>query len=167
MPERKIGEGINDGVLGSAGFLCEYPRRGELTTSPLRTLQTRTFYGREKRSRAYVIATMNMVLHGIDAPNIVHTYTLTENIADVQEKDRFDVVLANPPFGGKERDEVQQNFPIKTGETAFLFLQHFIKYLKAGGRATVVIKNTFLSNADNAARALQQNGWRAATCIPC
>ena len=155
----KIGERIYDGALGSAGFLCEaydYLRQGELTTSQLQTLQTRTFYGKEKKSLAYVIATMNMILHGIEAPNIVHTNTLTENLADVQEKDRFDVILANPPFGGKERPEVQQNFPIKTGETAFLFLQHFIKHLKAGGRAAIVIKNTFLSNSDGAARALRQ-----------
>ncbi len=76
---------------------------------------------------------MNMILHGIEAPNVVHTNTLTENLADVQEKDRFEVILANPPFGGQERKEVQQNFPIRTGETAVLFLQHFIKMLKAGG----------------------------------
>ena len=86
---------------------------------------------------------MNMILHGIEAPNIIHTNTLAENISDIQEKDRFDIILANPPFGGKERAEVQQNFPIKTGVTAFLFLQHFIKTLRAGGRAAVVIKNTF------------------------
>ena len=73
-----------------------------------------------------------------------------------QEKDRYDVVLANPPFGGKERKEVQQNFPIRTGETAFLFLQHFIKILKVGGRAGIVIKNTFLSNTDNASVSLRQ-----------
>jgi type I restriction enzyme M protein len=155
----KLGERIYDGALGSGGFLCEayeYLRRGDLTTSQLKTLQTRTFYGKEKKSLAYVIATMNMILHGIDAPNIVHTNTLAENLADIQEKDRFDVILANPPFGGKERPEVQQNFPIKTGETAFLFLQHFIKRLKAGGRAAIVIKNTFLSNSDGAARALRQ-----------
>jgi type I restriction enzyme M protein len=129
----KLGERIYDGALGSAGFLCEaydHLRQGGLTTSQLQTLQTRTFYGKEKKSLAYVIATMNMILHGIDAPNIVHTNTLTENLADVQEKDRFDVIMANPPFGGKERPEVQQNFPIKTGETAFLFLQHFIKHLR-------------------------------------
>jgi type I restriction enzyme M protein len=114
------------------------------------------FYGKEKKSLAYVIAIMNMILHGIEAPNIVHTNTLAENIRDIQDKDRFDVILANPPFGGKERPEVQQNFPIKTGETAFLFLQHFIKSLKAGGRAAIVIKNTFLSNSDNASRALRQ-----------
>jgi type I restriction enzyme M protein len=99
---------------------------------------------------------MNMILHGIEAPNIVHTNTLAENLADIQEKDRYEIVLANPPFGGKERAEVQQNFPIKTGETAFLFLQHFIKILKAGGKAGVVIKNTFLSNTDNASVSLRK-----------
>jgi type I restriction enzyme M protein len=99
---------------------------------------------------------MNMILHGIEAPNIIHTNTLTENLADIQEKDRVDVVMANPPFGGKERKEVQQNFPIRTGETAFLFLQHFIKILKAGGRGGVVIKNTFLSNTDNASVSLRK-----------
>jgi type I restriction enzyme M protein len=99
---------------------------------------------------------MNLILHGLEAPNIQHTNTLAENLADIQDKDRMDVILANPPFGGKERKEVQQNFPIRTGETAFLFLQHFIKMLKAGGRAAVVIKNTFLSNTDNASVSLRK-----------
>ncbi len=156
----KIGERIYDGACGSAGFLCEsfdhLKAQPNLTTADLKTLQERTFYGKEKKSLAYVIAIMNMILHGIDAPNIVHTNTLAENLADVQEKDRFDIILANPPFGGKERKEIQQNFPIKSGETAFLFLQHFIKMLKAGGRAAVVIKNTFLSNTDNAAVSLRK-----------
>jgi type I restriction enzyme M protein len=156
----KIGERIYDGACGSAGFLCEafdyLQRQPNLTTSDQKTLQTRTFYGKEKKSLAYVIAIMNMILHGIEAPNIVHANTLAENIADIQDKDRFDVILANPPFGGKERKEVQQNFPVKTGETAFLFLQHFIKSLKAGGRAAIVIKNTFLSNTDNASVSLRK-----------
>jgi type I restriction enzyme M protein len=98
-----------------------------------------------------------MIFHGIEAPNIIHTNTLAENLADIQEKDRHDIVVANPPFGGKERAEVQQNFPIKTGETAYLFLQHFIKILKAGGKAGIVIKNTFLSNTDNASVALRKH----------
>jgi len=156
----KIGERVYDGAVGSAGFLCEafeYLKGGKnLQTKDLTTLQTRTFYGKEKKSLAYVIAIMNMILHGIEAPNIIHTNTLSENLADIQEKDRYDVVLANPPFGGGERKEVQQNFPIRTGETAFLFLQHFIKILKAGGRAGVVIKNTFLSNTDNASVSLRK-----------
>jgi type I restriction enzyme M protein len=156
----KIGERIYDGACGSAGFLCEafeYLKAGKnLTTQNLKTLQERTFYGKEKKSLAYVIAIMNMILHGIEAPNILHTNTLAENLSDIQEKDRVDVILANPPFGGKERSEVQQNFPIRTGETAFLFLQHFIRMLKAGGRAGVVIKNTFLSNSDNASVSIRK-----------
>src|SRR5258708_3490505 len=156
----KIGEKIYDGACGSAGFLCEsfdyLISKGKLTTKDLNTLQSRTFYGKEKKSLAYVIAIMNMILHGIEAPNILHTNTLTENLADIQEKDRYDVVLANPPFGGHERPEVQQNFPIRTSETAFLFLQHFIKIVKAGGRCSIVIKNTFLSNTDNASVSLRK-----------
>ena len=157
----RLGERIYDGACGSAGFLCEsydylqktHPKR---TTAQDRTLQERTFYGKEKKSLAYVIAIMNMILHGIEAPNILHTNTLSENLADIQEKDRYDVVLANPPFGGRERKEVRHNFPIRTGETAFLFLQHFIKILKGGGRGGVVIKNTFLSNTDNASVSLRK-----------
>ena len=156
----RIGERIYDGACGSGGFLCEafdyLKAQGNLTTAALQTLQTRTFYGKEKKSLAYVIGIMNLILHGIEAPNIVHTNTLAENLADIQEKDRYDLVLANPPFGGKERKEVQQNFPIKTGETAFLFLQHFIKILRAGGRGAIVIKNTFLSNTDNASVSLRR-----------
>ncbi|MBY7698445.1 class I SAM-dependent DNA methyltransferase [Vibrio alginolyticus] len=155
----KIGQTIYDGAAGSAGFLCEafdYLRKGgaekkKLTTAELDTLQKRTFYAKEKKSLAYVIAIMNMILHGIEAPNVIHTNTLAENIKDLQDSQRYDIVLANPPFGGKERKEVQMNFPIKTGETAFLFLQHFMKTLRPGGQAAIVIKNTFLSNSDAAA----------------
>lgn len=156
----KIGESVYDGAVGSAGFLCEafeYMKKSKnLSTKDVETLQKKTFYGKEKKSLAYIIGTMNMILHGVEAPNIVHTNTLAENIADIQEKDRHDIVLANPPFGGKERAEVQENFPIRTGETAFLFLQHFVKILKVGGRAGIVIKNTFLSNTDNASVSLRK-----------
>ncbi len=155
-----IGNKIYDGAVGSAGFLVEafeYLKESKsLTTGDVETLQKRTFYGKEKKSLAYIIGIMNMILHGIEAPNIIHTNTLSENIQDIEEKNRYDVVLANPPFGGKERAEVQQNFPIKTGETAFLFLQHFIKILRAGGSAGIVIKNTFLSNTDNASVSLRK-----------
>lgn len=156
----KIGDTIYDGAVGSAGFLCEafsYLKNSkQLSSKETEILQKKTFYGKEKKSLAYIIGIMNMILHGVEAPNIIHTNTLAENLADIQEKDRYDVVLANPPFGGKERAEVQQNFPIKTGETASLFMQHFIKILKAGGKAGVVIKNTFLSNTDNASIALRK-----------
>src|SRR5699024_3945233 len=99
---------------------------------------------------------MNMILHGIEAPNVIHTNTLSENLQNIIPSNQHDIVLANPPFVAKERPEVQQNFTIKTGETAFLFLQHFIKILQPGGRAAIVIKNKFLSNSDNAAVALRK-----------
>lgn len=155
----KVGDRIYDGAVGSAGFLVEafeYLKSKKLSTKDIETLQKKTFYGKEKKALAYIIGTMNMILHGVEAPNIIHTNTLAENINNIQEKDRYDIILANPPFGGKERVEVQNNFPIKTGETAFLFLQHFIKSLKAGGKAGVVIKNTFLSNIDNASVSLRK-----------
>ena len=156
----KIGETIYDPACGSAGFLCEayeYLRASKkLTTSDLTKLQEKTFFGKEKKSLAYVIALMNMILHGIEAPNIVHTNTLAQSLDEIGKSDRYDVILTNPPFGGGERPEIKKNFDIETSETAFLFLQHFIKSLKAGGRAAVVIKNTFLSNADNASKALRK-----------
>jgi type I restriction enzyme M protein len=78
-----------------------------------------------------VIAIMNMILQGIEAPKIIRANTLTENLSDLPERDRFDVILANPPFGGSERKEVQQNFEIRSGETAFLFV------LRKGGYRSV------------------------------
>ena len=164
----RIGETVYDGAAGSGGFLCEaymWMRWGDdtqknkpknLSARDYEQLQNRTFIGKEKKSLAYVIGIMNMILHGIEAPNIVHSNTLAKNILEIQSKDQVDVVLANPPFGGKERAEIQQNFPIKTSETAYLFLQHFIKILKPGGRCAVVIKNTFLTNTDNASIALRK-----------
>ena len=155
----QIGETIYDGAVGSAGFLCEaweHMRRPDMSAGEYEQLQRRTFYGQEKKSLAYVLGVMNMILHGIEAPSIRHTNTLTEDVMDIQERDRHDIVLANPPFGGGERKEVQQNFPIKSGETAYLFLQHFMRKLKAGGRGAVVIKNTFLSNTDGASVALRK-----------
>lgn len=158
----KLGQTIYDGAVGSAGFLVEAfnylsKDRQKLSPKDWETLQKKTFYGREIKSLAYIIGVMNMILHGIEAPNIIHTNTLAQNISDIQEKDRYDVVLTNPPFGAGIRKEIQQNFPIKTGETAYLFLQHFIKILKAGGKAGLVIKNTFLSNTDNASISLRKH----------
>ncbi len=160
----RVGETVYDPAVGSAGFLVEafehMRQEPNLSTEQLELLQKNTFMGKEVKSLAYIVGTMNMILHGIEAPRIIHTNTLTENILDIQEKDRFDVILANPPFGGSERPEVQQNFPIRSGETAYLFVQHFIRSLKAGGRAGIVIKNTFLSNPD----AFQIRKELLATC---
>ncbi len=153
----QIGETVYDGACGSAGFLCEaysYMHANVTNSADEETLQNATFYGKELKGLAYIIAMMNMILHGVQSPNIIRANTLAENLANITPSEQKSVILANPPFGGKEREEVQQNFPIRTGETAYMFLQHFIRMMKAGGRAGIVIKNTFLSNGD--AKALRQ-----------
>ena len=165
----KIGETIYDGAVGSGGFLCEAfdymshrsnkSHGTRLTTKDLTILQTKTFFGKEKKSLAYVIAIMNMILHGIEAPNIIHTNTLTENLADVQAKDQYDVVLANPPFGKKssmtftneegeqEKDDLtynRQDFWATTSNKQLNFLQHIRSLLKTTGRAAVVLPDNVL-----------------------
>jgi len=153
----QIGETVYDPACGSAGFLCEaftYMNQKVKSTADNKTLQEDTFFGKEKKPLPYIIATMNMIFHGVAAPNIIRGNTLAENLSQIQEKDRKNVILANPPFGASERAEVRQNFDIDTGESAYMFMQHFIKMLKTGGRAGIVIKNTFLSNGD--ASALRQ-----------
>lgn len=155
----KLGETIYDGAAGSAGFLCEaYSHLRPMVNSPsdLDTLQRKTFYGKEQAPLAYVIGLMNMILHGVAAPNYLRTDTLATRIADIEEKDRYNIILANPPFGTNKNKQLQQNFPIKSSESAYMFMQHFIESLKAGGRAAIVIKNTFLSNTDNASVALRK-----------
>lgn len=150
----RIGESVYDPACGSAGFLCEaynYMQAQVSSTNDSQTLQEKTFLGKEKKPLPYIIATMNMIFHGVAAPNIIRGNTLAENLNGVMEKDRHHVILANPPFGGSERAEVQQNFDIRSSETAYMFMQHFVKMLKVGGRAGIVIKNTFLSNGDASA----------------
>lgn len=150
----KIGETVYDGACGSAGFLCEaflYLLKKCKTARDRETLQKKTFLGKEKKALPFVIGTMNMILHGVEAPNILLTNTLEENLFNIQPSQQVDVVLANPPFGSNsERAEIKQNFTFKSGETAYLFLEHFMRMLKPGGRAGIVIKNTFLSNGDAA-----------------
>lgn len=153
----QIGETVYDGACGSAGFLCEaysYMHANVADSADEELLQTATFYGKELKGLAYIIAMMNMILHGVQSPDIIRTNTLAENLANITPSEQKSVVLANPPFGGKEREEVQQNFPIRSSETAYMFLQHFMRMMKPGGRAGIVIKNTFLSNGD--AKALRQ-----------
>lgn len=155
----KLGETIYDPAAGSAGFLCEafdYLKGKAASPDDRQTLQRKTFYAKEQAPLAYVIGLMNMILHGIETPNYLRTDTLSERIADIEEKDRYDIILANPPFGTNKNKQLQQNFPVKSSESAYMFMQHFIESLKGGGRAAIVIKNTFLSNTDGASIALRK-----------
>jgi type I restriction enzyme M protein len=163
----KIGETVYDPAVGSCGFLIEAynhirylnaakKEQRELSTEQLRFLNEDTFFGNEKTPLSYVMGVMNMILHGVESPNISKTNTLTKDIRGLEEKDRFDCILANPPFGGKENDSIQQNFPIKSNATELLFLQHMMNYLKLGGRCGVVIPEGVLFQTNKAFGAVKQ-----------
>ena len=131
----QLGEKVYDGACGSGGFLCEafnyMKERNKDNPKAYDILQHRTFFGGEVKALPYVTAQMNCI-------------------------DRVHVILANPPFGAGVNKSDQENFTVRTSETALLFLEHFIAKLKVGGRAAIVIKNTFLSNTDNASVALRK-----------
>jgi len=157
----KAKETIYDGAAGSCGFLVEAfehlkAQKKKLSAEEWDFIQKDTFYGYEKTSLAYVMGMMNMILHGIESPNLYRTNTLTQNIRDIQEKNRYNVILANPPFGGKEKSQIQQNFPIQSNATELLFLQHFMKSLKSGGRAAIVVPEGVLFQTNSAFTQVKQ-----------
>ena len=149
----KIGETVFDPCCGTGGFLAQTYEHiksasDEVTAHQIEDLKERTFYGREKENLIYPIALANLVLHGIDHPHIWHGNTLTrrEDYGGLFEgaPQLFDVVLTNPPFGGKEGMEAQTRFDYKTGSTQALFLQEIIKNLKNNGRCGMVLDEGLL-----------------------
>jgi len=141
--EPHIGETVYDPACGSAGFLAQaylYMEKQALTLEDAETLQQRTFYGQEKKALAALLGTMNLVLHGITTPNITRRNTLEEDVK-TSIAERFDIVMTNPPFGGKEGRHIQENFPVPSNATELLFLQHILKKLKQtpNARAAVVV----------------------------
>ncbi len=163
----QVGQRVYDPAVGSCGFLIEAynhmryenieaNKQRELSTEQLKFLNEDTFFGNEKTPLSYVMGVMNMILHGIESPNIAKTNTLTKDIRGLEEKERFDCILANPPFGGKENDSIQQNFPIKSNATELLFLQHMMNYLKLNGKCGVVIPEGVLFQTNKAFQAVKQ-----------
>lgn len=132
----QIGETVYDPFCGSCGFLVEaylHMQKQEKTTKDHKSLQYDTFVGQEKKALPALLGIMNMVLHGIRVPDIRRRNTLAENLKNVSE--RFDIVITNPPFGGKENAQIQENFPVKSNATELLAVEHIIKKLKPSSRA--------------------------------
>ena len=149
LVDPQVWQTVYDPAAGSCGFLIEafnHIKPQVKTDKELEFLNNNTFYGNEKTPLAYILGVMNMILHGIHNPNISKVNTLTTNIRDIQDKDRYDIVLANPPFGGKEKEQIQQNFIFPTGATEMLFLQHIAKMIKVGGKTGIVVPEWVLFN---------------------
>ena len=156
----EVGETFDDSACGSAGFLCEafahMRAKARDDARAYRMLQERTFSGGEVKSLAFLTAQMNCILHGLESPRLRFGDTLATKIADFTDRDRVDVIGANPPFGAAVNDATKANFEVQTSETALMFMEYFIAKLRKGGRAAIIIKNTFLSNADNASVAIRK-----------
>ena len=157
----KVGETVYDPACGTGGFLAQsYEHMKEnlgpsATAGHLTTLANDTFYGREKEQLAYPIGLANLVLHGIDTPNIWHGNTLTQDESSGSlfrgAPELFDVIMMNPPFGGKEGDDAKTRYAYKTGSTQVLFLQEVIDTLAANGRAGIVVDEGLLFRANEKA----------------
>lgn len=143
MVDPKIGDTIFDPFVGSGGFLVEcFDYLYEKSPKDLRTwkiLQTKTFYGQEKKPLPYLIGTMNLILHHILVPNLTRTNTFSEDVHNIPESSKVDVILTNPPFGAEESKTVQSNYPIAIGATEALALQYIMKRMKNGGRCGVIL----------------------------
>ncbi|MCK5806478.1 MAG: SAM-dependent DNA methyltransferase, partial [Lentisphaeria bacterium] len=149
MVDPKLGEMVLDPACGTGGFLTcaiEHMREQVKSTEQEATLQ-QSFMGVEKKHLPHILCTTNMLLHGIDVPaQIRHDNTLARPLRDYGPRDRVDVIITNPPFGGMEEDGIENNFPatFRTRETADLFLTLIIHLLKQDGRAAIVLPDGFL-----------------------
>lgn len=139
----QLGETVFDPFVGSGGFLVEsfnqlYENSAKDVRS-WRTLQTKTLYGQEKKPLPFLIGTMNLILHHVLVPNLTRTNTFMEDVHNMPESAKMDVILTNPPFGAEETKAVQNNYPIQVGATEGLALQYIMKRLKNGGRCGVIL----------------------------
>ena len=155
----QIGETIYDPACGTGGFLAEshlHLVSKAKTPSKRKILNNKTFYGQEKTPLPFVLCLMNLTLHGMDYPRIAKNNTLGRDIRGIEDHEKHDIILANPPFGGKEQKMIQKNFPIQSNATELLFLQHMEKMLKINGRAAVVVPEGVLFQTNTAYKSFKE-----------
>ena len=160
MVKPKIGESVADFACGTGGFLVSalnYMKEEVTNTSSNEKLQ-KSFYGVEKKSLPYLLCTTNLLLHDINEPQIIRGNSLMKNVRDYEEKDKFDVILMNPPYGGTEKKSVQQNFPteLRNSETADLFMVEILFRLRDNGRVGIVLPDSFLDGSDSTKTAIKK-----------
>ena len=154
MIKPQIGEKMADFACGTGGFLTSWLKELE---SSIKTVEERkqfdsSIYGVEKKPFPYMLCVTNMLLHGVDIPNIEHGNSLLKDVLDYTNEDKFDVILMNPPYGGSEKEGVKSHFPsdLASSETADLFMALIMYRLKKHGRAAVILPDGFLFGTDNA-----------------
>lgn len=165
MIKPQIGETMADFACGTGGFLSSWIKeleaikdaKGSISNEDSEKLYN-SIYAIEKKQFPYMLCVTNMLLHGIDNPKVFHDNSLTKKLLDYTEKDAFDVILMNPPYGGSEKEDIKQNFPadLKSSETADLFIAVILYRLKKNGRAAVIIPDGFLFGNDNAKTNLKK-----------
>ena len=159
MIQPKIGEKVADFACGTGGFLVSWLK--ELQKQVRNTADAKKYsesiYGIEKKQFPYMLCITNLLLHGLDLPQVYHDNTLLKDVLDYTDDDRFDVILMNPPYGGSEKAEVKNHFPddLASSETADLFMAVIMYRLKKDGRAAVILPDGFLFGLDNAKVALK------------
>lgn len=160
MIKPKLGERIADFACGTGGFLTSALKVLEAQISSVsdRTLFNNSVYGIEKKALPHLLCITNLLLHDIDNPNVHHDNALEKPVKDYTEKDKFDVILMNPPYGGAEIDQIKTNFPaaLRSSETADLFMSVIMYRLKKNGRVAIVLPDGFLFGTDNAKMAIKK-----------
>lgn len=160
MIKPQIGEQVADFACGTGGFLTSWMKELEpqVKTTEDRNKFVNSIYGIEKKQFPYMLCVTNMLLHGLDVPKIYHDNSLLYDVLDYTDKDKFDVILMNPPYGGSEKADVKNHFPtdIASSETADLFMAVIMYRLKKNGRAAVILPDGFLFGTDNAKVALKK-----------
>lgn len=159
MIDPKLGETVADFACGTGGFLTstlKYLEPQKKTADDVDKYNN-TIYGIEKKPLPYLLCITNMLIHDVDEPKVYHMNSLEKNVRDYKEKDKFDIILMNPPYGGSEKDAVKNNFPadLRSSETADLFMNVIMYRLKKNGRCAVIIPDGFLFGEDNAKVAIK------------
>lgn len=160
MIKPQIGESMADFACGTGGFLVSWVKQLESKVSTTEDSEAmgRSIYGIEKKQFPYMLCVTNMLLHGVDMPRVYHDNSLLKDVLDYTEKDQFDVVLMNPPYGGAEKNDVKSHFPsdLASSETADLFMSVIMYRLKEDGRAAVILPDGFLFGTDNTKVAIKK-----------
>lgn len=160
MIQPQIGDRVADLACGTGGFLTSAISELELKIKSVedREILNKSIYGIEKKPLPYLLAVTNMLIHDIDNPDIYHDNSLAYDVRDYKEEEKFDVIMMNPPYGGKETEGIKINFPadLRSSETADLFMSLIMYRLREDGRAAVVLPDGFMFGTDNVKMSIKQ-----------